>query len=50
MNRIICNIVNYADKRAIGEWRRQSGAVGFHIKDSDVVVTTEAMEFITVIS
>ena len=49
MQRIICDIVNHADERAIGEWRGQSGSVVFHIKGLDVVVTTEDMEFITVL-
>lgn len=47
--RIIDDILDTASERRIGEWRGQVNEVIFHIKGSDVVVTTQSNEFITIL-
>ena len=49
MKQVILDIVDHADEKVGGEWRGQEEAVLFHIKGSDVVVTRENGEFVTVL-
>ena len=49
MKQVILDIVDHADEKVSGEWRGQEGLVLFHIKESDVVVTKESGEFVTVL-
>lgn len=49
MKQTILDIVDHADEKIGGEWRGQEGPVLFHIKGSDVVVTRENGEFVTIL-
>lgn len=49
MKQVILDIVDHADEKVGGEWRGQEGAVLFHVKGQDVVVTRENGEFVTVL-
>ena len=48
-NRIINDIIDNAEELKIGYWRGQSDDVLFHIKGSNVVVTKQDNEFITIL-
>lgn len=46
---IIDNIVDNASETRIGSWRGQKENVIFHIKESDVVITKQSGEFVTIL-